>query len=160
MAVLTDARNAVWQAIDNWPALLGVFKQSFRHEVEMMLQEMEPSISDFPCIAVTPAEVVPSWFTNQAQQWPYTLNVAIWTPDWILAPAEQLIEDVVSAIYKASATVGGPTYIKAATGFHPERLGPMTLQPMKLNDSDDGDGTKAIRTSIAITLRINRNPFI
>ena len=160
MAVLTDARNAVWQAIDNWPALANAFALKLKHDAEMsLMQDGEPSISDFPCIAITPADVVPNWFTNQSQFWPYTLNIAIWTPDWKIALAEDLVEKVVSAIYQASATPGGVPYIKAATGYHPERIGPMTMQPARLRNTDDGEGTQAMRTGIALTLRINRNPF-
>lgn len=129
MAILTDARNAVWDAIDNWPALSGAFRQKIRFEPSqagklMMPAKDEPSGVDFPAISVAPSAVNPVWLGNQVQFRPVSLSIQIWTSGWDSLPQnEQLWEDVVEAIYKAKPDGGGDTYIGSATAHGPYGFG-------------------------------------
>lgn len=160
MAILTDARNAVWSAIDNYASLNGAFNQKFRYDKEQSTWEnIEPSISDLSAIAIVPINMSPEWWTNRMQNWPYVLDVTLWTKNWHLEPAEELIEKVILAMYRATPSGSSVPYIKKATGYHPTKHGPATFQASRLTDAKNGQGTKVIITRMQVSLRIHRDPF-
>lgn len=160
MAALTDARNAVWDAIDNAAALADVFAQKFKLNDEMFLwNRREPSISDLPAIMITPRQIDPQWVLNVAQEYPYLLVVTIWTADFYLPQAEDLAEKVWKAIYQTgpSATV---SYVQAATGYRNKGGIPVTFEPMFLGDNGEGQNRIAvIKTELSVLLRLRQNPF-
>ena len=129
MAILTDARQAVWDAIDNWPALSGAFRQKLRYEPNIsgklgIRDADEPSGVDFPCIAVAPSVINPIWLGNTIQFRPLSLTITIWTEGWNSLPTnEQLWEDVIDAIYKCKLPDNSDTYVGAATAHGPYGFG-------------------------------------
>jgi hypothetical protein len=129
MAILTTARQAVWDAIDNWPALANTFRQKIRFEKSSgtklgLIDSEEPSGQDFPCIAVSPSVVNPTWLGNQVQFRPYSLTITIWTAGWdSVNQNEQIWEDVINAIYKCKLPDDSDTYIGAATNAGPYGFG-------------------------------------
>lgn len=156
MAVLTEARRAVWQAIDNWPALSNAFAQKVRYDRELsMLDNVEPSISDLPAIAIAPVSNVPDWFLNRVQHWVYLLDLTIWTPDWVLEPAEDLLEKTMDALYRSRPNAAsGPTYLETYLPF--KTLGTASIQAINLTESE---GPQVMKTTITISLSIRKAPF-
>jgi len=129
MAILTTARQAVWNAIDNWPALDGVFREKLRFEPNATgklsgMDFEEPSGANFPGIGIFPSVVNPVWLGNQVQFRPYSLTITIWTQGWnSIKQSEQLWEDVLNAIYKCKLPDDSDTYIGAATNAGPYGFG-------------------------------------
>lgn len=162
MALLTTARRSLWTAIDNYAPLrqVGVprLQQTYRFDDQMPLQKtIQPSISRLPALAIFPQSVAPFWWTNEMQQWPVLYQFLLWTPHWSLPPAEELIELVIDAIYRATPADSTVPYVKAATGYYPLRVGPITFAK---DEAGDGQAkVKAIRTEAAITLRTTKDPF-
>lgn len=155
MAILTDARLAVWDAIDNWPALGGRFRQRLRfapHATgKLTAQEAdEPSGADFPCIAIAPSAINPVWLGNQIQFRPLSLTITIWTKGWnSIGESEELWEGVVDAIYKCKVPDDSDTYIGAATHAGPYGFGNSRWTRVKFEN-----GTKAWSHSFDVVLKI------
>ncbi len=159
-ATVADAMGALWDAIDNWPALSGAFTEKLRFDGDNAMQgDAEPSISDFPCLAIDLVSVGPKPFTTQLQQWDVVFAVQIWTQDWNYDPALELIDKVIAAIHKCCPTGSTVPYIKTATGFYIDSPIPIDFKRVSLQDADGG-GTLATMTTLKPTLRINRNPFV
>jgi hypothetical protein len=162
MPILTTARESLWMAIDHWPELQtgsgSVFAQTYRFDDETpLLQELVPSLSRLPALAIFPASVSPTWWTNEMQMWPVLYDVVLWTPRWNVATAEALIEKVIDAIYRAAPADSSVPYVKSATGYYPARLGPITFTRVDAGSADRP--LKILETKTAITLRTNKDPF-
>lgn len=162
--LLTTARESLWSAINLWPdlkknpddATATVFSQQFTFDDLMMpLDEIEPSISEFPAIAIAPTTVDPQWYLNSMMNWRTVYMITIWTADWMLPEPEGLVEEVVNAIYRQMATGTTVPLVKQATGFYPEVLGPIQFQPVRLGEKKT---IKAMRVQQMLTLRQNKNP--
>lgn len=155
MAILTDARQAVWDAIDNWPTLSGAFRQKLRYEPDVTgklsnPESDEPTGMDFPAIGVFPSVVNPAWLGNQVQFRPYSLSVQIWTAGWKSLPQnEQLWQDVIDAIYKCKLPDNSDTYIGAATMHGPYGFG--NSRWLKVTTKS---GQRAISHTFDVVLRI------
>ncbi len=177
-ALLTVARKALWNCIDNWSELKKspgdagstIFNQTYRFDSEMpLLEEIAPSISDLPALAIMPSSVVPVWWTNEMQQWPATYDIVLWTQDWSLPEAEDLIEKVINAIYRSVHPQSGSTpfsFIKApstatppGTGYYPQRLGPITFARTKIQVAGDDDPIRVMQTTVQMTIRNQKDPF-
>ncbi|CAB4177903.1 hypothetical protein UFOVP1004_37 [uncultured Caudovirales phage] len=129
MPAITQARQAVWDAIDNWPALQGAFRRKVRFEPSQSGQQFmspavdTPALGDFPSISISPSAIVPAWIGNQVQFHPLSLTVQILTAGWDSVPkSEELWTEVINAVYHA-APAGGDTYIGTATGRGPYGFG-------------------------------------
>jgi hypothetical protein len=162
MPLLTTARESLWTAIDNWPELQSngssVFHQTYRFDDETpLLQELIPSLSRLPALAIFPASASPVWWTNEMQQWPALYDLVLWTPCWNIATAEDLIEKVINAIYRATPPESSVPYVKQATGYYPARLGPITFARVDAGAVDRP--LKITETKASITLRTNKDPF-
>ena len=155
MAILTDARQAAWNAIDNWPALENAFRQKLRYEPSTtgklgIADSDEPSGVDFPAIGIFPSVVNPTWLGNQVQFRPVSLTVSIWTRGWnSLLTSEQLWEDVIDAIYKCKLPDDSDTYIGAATMHGPYGFGNSRWTKVTF-----ANGQKAIAHSFDVVLKI------
>lgn len=157
---LADCRNALWDAIDNWPALSGIFALKMRFdEDDGDAEDAQPSISDLPAIAVDRASIQTATFATQTQTWTATFSILVWTQGWNYGRANELIDPVIAALYKSAAVGSSTSYIKSATGFHLDKPPTFTQQRVTLQDAD-GDGTKAVLTTFEVTLKIHRNPFL
>ena len=170
--IFTVARRSLWDAIDNWPALAGVFKQKFKLEDDNRIAAagagaaasvggFEPKLADLPAILIFPSRVDPAWYTNQQMNWPVAYVVTFWTKNWDLRLPEQLIDAVAEAFHKSTAS-GTPTrdtvsYVKAATGFHPQMVGQISFNAGVIGPKDNE--IRVIRTQLQFVLRNNRVPF-
>lgn len=170
MALLTDARASVWNAVKNWKGinndwptpLINKFARYYDYNDDMhILTDAEPAIIDFPALSIFPSAATPEPHTHQTSQYPYALSVVIWTPSWRLTKAEALWEDLIDAFWKATASglyVQNQTvsYVKDATGHHPWRLGQIVTERVKLGKDQN---IKAVRKTFDLVLRLSFNPF-
>lgn len=164
MSFLTDARLSLWTAIDEWPDLADestetgrVFNATYRFDDEMaLLSEIVPSISDLPALVILPVSITPAWYTNEMQVWPLLLDVTLFTQDWNLGQAEDLIERVCDAIYQAHPEESSVPYVKTATGYYPQRLGPITFTPTSVGSVSP---IKVIQTKLTLALRLQKDVF-
>lgn len=155
--VLTKARRAVWDAIDHWAELEGVFRRTWRFEESGPNPlGLTPTMGDLPALALFPAESPPSeWLLNQVQVFPYTLEARLWTGRWSLPAGEWLWEEIVRAIYQA-APPGASTYLFAGTGHHDVLLGPVQVRAVSLEEG----GPLCCLWQWRIGLKIRWNPAV
>lgn len=161
MALLTTARISLWTAIDNYgplrPAGVHRIRQTYRFDKRMpsTIQEIQPSISRLPALAIFPESVAPFWWTHEMQQWPVLYTLVLWTEHFDLEPAEELIELLIEAPHRACPADSTVPYVKAATGYYPLRVGPILFS----RDTATDKQVKAIRTQASLTLRTTKDPF-
>lgn len=154
---LTIARNAVWEAIDNWTALANVFERTYKTSADFAeLQLRDPSPAELPAIALYWADIKPDWRTNRMQEWPLTMRLTAWFPGDRHTYAETILEHIFDAIYQYTATGDTAPYIQKTLGFPPKRVDSLTVQSVTLGRSQQ---THAIRADVAFTLRSNKDPF-
>ena len=163
MALITDARRGMWQAIDNWPALKANgsdsvatrFRQTIRFESDVPAQQiLEPDFSRMPALAIRSVQVDPKWITNRQQGWPIGIRLEMWTPHWILATAEELFEEVMNALYRCQ-NGSGVEYVRAASGYPVMEYGDVSFEPVA-----NAQSSKAIKTSWTVGLRTSKDPFV
>ena len=108
--LLTVGRRAVWEAIDNWPALQDVFRAKYRGEAHtegynppeaLSLRDAPSSVNELPAINVSPATNEFSWLWTQFGQNEYALAVTIWTPGWEWSLSEWLWEQCIKAVMQS-----------------------------------------------------------
>lgn len=169
MALLTNARRAIWSAIDNWPDLAGAFNLKLRFDSVgadqddgalsggMLTDTLEPSLSDLPAISVIPTTVDPSWWTHEMMTFLASYQVVIWTRDWYLPDAEDLIEKTWKAIWQAAASDSSAGYVKVATGYHPKRIGPIQWQMASVGRDRS---LRATRVQMTLGLRTQQDPTV
>lgn len=123
--VLTDARNAVWDAIDNHADTRDLFKKKFRFNDEgSCMTEPEPALSDLDAISIFPMSFVPKWYTNERQEWPYALRVVMWFGGWKVTRAETALLKVARAIQDAKPQGSSAAYINRVSGCNGVKVGP------------------------------------
>lgn len=155
--LLTVARNAFWDAIDNWPALTDVFQRKYKSSADFAeLQLRDPAPHELPAIAVYWGDIAPELKYQRADDWPMSLNLALWLPGDRHTFAETLAEDVFNALYQACPDDSTVSYIRAATGFPPKRVSKLTVQGVTLGRSQL---IHALRVDVAFTLRSSKDPF-
>lgn len=160
MSILTDARRAIWDSIDKWPGLDGVFKLKLSFDSTRLEGPHRPQVpsgvADMPAIAVFPVRVVPKWVTNNTQDHPYVLRISYWTADTLIDKNEAIWDELIKAIYQAHPDPKYPrkTYLKDATGISmPIGVGPSSTQLVTL------DKLPAVRTDFDVALKITTAPL-
>lgn len=160
MSVLTDARRAIWDSIDNWGPLRDVFRLKLSFDSTRLEGPHRPQApsgtADLPAIAIMPVRVTPRWVTNVTQDHPYVLRVSYWTADTLIDKHEAVWDEIVKAIYRAHPNPAYPrdTYLKQATGVSmPIGFGPSSTAPVELN------GLPAIRTDFDLALKLTISPL-
>lgn len=161
---LTLARRSVWTAIDNYSSLAGKFTTKLKFDAadSSLLDGFDndgPSLGDLPLIQIRPERIDPEWEVNKKQIWLYGLRIDIYVGDWYLPDAETLITQAVEAVFRYTADGDTAPIVTKTVGRIPQLIGPIGLELTRLNDSDDGEGTKVIRASAIIGLGISKNPF-
>lgn len=158
--VLTNARNLLWNAIDNWEPLQAGGQQDVLHKFkfneggEMTPEGSQPtSLSELPAIAIFPSnlEVTPEY--QRGQRLPYTLEIHMWTRDWVLPRMELLWENVINAAYQ-SADDGRPPYIKDGLGHHPRVASPLSFTRAHFKGSENSLGPRMLQGKFSMTLFI------
>ena len=132
---LTDARNAVWDAIEGIEAI--TWKAKFKFDsTENGSRETEPSISQVPAVAIQTLTVTPDW-SFQRTIIPYLLLVRVWTPHWNLDTAEQYVCRIMKTV-RADAEV--------------KKYKPEFRIAIGLTSLQGATGPKVVRADIQITL--------
>lgn len=164
---LTQARRAVWDAIDNWPGLANTFRQKFRFESgpqdgavpEAAHRPDAPSAhADLPAIAILPGAVTPRWASNLQQDHPYTLTIRYWTAGRCIDRSEALWDEIIKAVHRAKPgeNLDIDTYLKQGTGYAiPAGYGPSRMTFVKLGRDQKVDATMH---EFSLVLRMKINP--
>lgn len=121
--ILTQAREAVWDAIDAYAPLNDKFKSKYRfREGEGGLTPIEPSFANMPALRIWPGSGTSAWILNQAQGFVYPMTFTIWTPGHSLDLPEELFQRVTEAVYQGLRS--SPIGLKVASAAFgaPERL--------------------------------------
>lgn len=157
VGLLTKARQAVWRALDDWPALRGVFKRTWRFEDVAAIEiEPTPSMGELPAIAIFPADSnAADWVVNQSRLVPYRLQVTLWTRQGSLLAGERLWEEITRALFQ-SGPEGGPGHVFAGVGRNDVELGGLTVNRGRLADN----GPACLIWRWTIELKIPWNPAI
>lgn len=158
---LTVARNAVWSAIDHWPALLHegetLFARQYKTSADFAeLQLRDPAPHELPAIAIYWGGIQPAWRNNRLQEWPLSLQLALWLPGDRHTYAETLCEEVFNALYQSRPGISTVSYIEQATGYPPRRVSDLTIQSVTLGRAQQ---VHALRADVAFTLRSTADPF-
>lgn len=157
MALLTDARTGLWQAVDNWPALSGKFKRTIRYDADVPAQQdLVPALSELPCLMIGQVQVNPQWATNRQQHLHIDYQMELWTPKWIFSSAELLWEEIMNALYRCKNN-SNVEYVRAATGFPVEAISDMVMKPVTVGENNAS--VKMVHTSWKIILRTSKDPF-
>jgi hypothetical protein len=156
----TDARNAVWAAIDNWAALnpggRSVFNRKITHGTNTanLENDVAPGLSDQIAIEIVPVNANPKWQTNRMQECSYFLGVKL--VGQVLERLEQVVEDIWQGVYEAKAGGTELSYVRTATGYHPQSLG------ITWTRTQSGNEQRKIRVwqaTLSIGLRFNKDPL-
>lgn len=114
MPILTSARQAVWEAIDNWDELKDSIRRKYRFEDNSAVQkDLNPTIGDLPALAIYPSPTPLEWVTNQQHRVGYTLGFQLWTKHWNLLEGEDLWEKIVRGIYQSRPSANERPYVDA-----------------------------------------------
>lgn len=160
--LLTTARNAAWDALDNWPSLQGteespVFRRKYKTAADFAeLQLRDPAVHELPAIALYWGEIRPEWRNNRMQEWPLTLRYTMWFPGDRHGYVERVAVDTFDAIYKATRPDDSMPCIERTTGYPPRRVNELTVSSVVLGRAQR---IYALRADVAFALRGNKDPF-
>ncbi|QDU60003.1 hypothetical protein Pan216_08400 [Planctomycetes bacterium Pan216] len=159
-SILTTARQSVWAAIDEWPALAATFRRKWKFEDTGTLQgpEPAPSLGDLPGLAISPASQRHQWAASQTSQILYALDARLWTRHWDVRHGEELIEEITKALYQSGpedSSAANLPFVEAATRYPPESIQNISAKRVHLARND---GPRATLWSWTIVLRIKWNP--
>lgn len=153
--ILTTLRLSVWQAIDNWPALSGVFnrKNRFDDDAAMLAAAQAVAIGDLPAIELFPVQISPEWKTHRMKRVPYVLQCLVHTAR--LSEAEWLLPTIWEAIHRATPDGEMVPYVKAGGSLYPRDNG-WSIEPGTL-----GRDTKipVIRGTITMAFELQADPL-
>lgn len=153
MAMLTDARESLWDAIDNWPAVQALGLRQFRNEKKFGVVGMAPTgLGDLPAISILPSSVKPEWATNRAMSFEYVLDVRIYTN--YLDEAEDAVEKIWQALYQCRPDGETASYVKLATGYNPKQLA-ISIEPVAIGKEG---ANLCLRTTLTVGLRPEQDP--
>lgn len=164
-ALLTKARRAFWDAINNAPELKdgngnSVFRTQFRFEEDnKLLEDIAPTLSQMPALAVAPSTVNMQWHRNTGQRWELVLNVRMWTPGWRLPNAEKWAEQIIRALYTTNISGANVTFVKNATGYEALGAGQISFDQTLLVDDEGEPTAQAILTTFNTSMRIEVDPI-
>jgi hypothetical protein len=163
--LLTVAREAMWQAIDSSVELSATgstpIQKKFKFETNAdCLPDVLPAYSDLNAISIWPSGVTPEHKAQRTTNFPCSLDVNIWTREWVLATAERTYLNVIKAIFKArDPQYAQPlnTYVKMATGRHP-RLSSVQFLRQDF-DALNGGGARAILVAATISFDSSKDIY-
>lgn len=160
-AKVTAARMAVWSVINNWselnPAGASVFKRKLTHadDVGLLMSSINPGIADMVAIEVLPVRTTPQPLLHRMQQASYMLTIQL--AGLKLATLEDTIEKLVRGLYQAADPLTpNVSYIKAATGYHPQTY---DVSWQKATVGEAQRKTKCWLVSVNLGLKFQVDPF-
>lgn len=158
MAALTDARNAIWDAVDNWSGLQSggssVFKRTYRFDGDDS-PEISPHPDQLPALAVEYADSTVFEAKNRTWEYDAGFRFLFWTTSWNLVNCELYELELIKALFQSSAN--GTAYIVAATGFLPQNRFEIERTRVKISSPKGGQEVKAMETRIKFRLRVRFN---
>lgn len=154
MPALTDARNAVWDAIENWSELKSdgnsVFKRRYKLNGDDAA-EVGPRYEHLPALMLEYDNSPITQVLNKRHQVDASFLLRMWTADWNLENAELYELEIIKALFQSKSN--GTTYIEVATNFAPQNT--FTLEHERITvEADDENSRKAIETRIRFKLRV------
>lgn len=169
-ALLTIGRRSVWEAIDQWPALNGVFRAKYRGDAPpdngtpieaFTLRDAPTSQNELPAIAIAPATSEFDWILNQMGQNTYALAITIWTDGWTWPESERLWEETARAIFQSRPSPDSRvTYVsrpvsEGGTGHYPTLLGSRFTR-MRIGTADNEEQRpKVLAHTFGVSLKLN-----
>lgn len=156
--ILTDARQAVWECIENYESTKGLYATKFKLEDDGSGRPIraEPSPSDLNSIRIELDSVNPEWWLNQQQKVPFSLNVTIWTESWNCVTAERYFELTNEAIWQYVRPGDGTVErIKRVTNYHPLGVTNVQWKRVVLNTSSGLSGQSALQKMIPLSVQGN-----
>ncbi len=162
-SILTQARNAVWDSIDNWEPFAAsgdvpaAWTRKFKTDADLEeLSLHEPGLADVPAIAVTWGPTSANWWTQTMQQFTQQLFITCWFPANWQSVAEWRLIQLMQAFYK-SAPESSPnvSYIRRATTRPPTKNSPVSLELVPLGRTQQ---LHAWRGQIALNLTTSFDP--
>lgn len=153
--ILTTLRRSVWQAIDCWPALQGVFnrKNRFDDQAAMLAEAAQVAISDLPAIELFPTTISPEWKTYRMKRVPYVLQCQVHTAR--LVDAEWLLPKVWEAIHRAAPEGSEVPYVKTAGSLYPVDNG-WSIEPATIGKERP---IPVIRGTITMAFQLQADPL-
>lgn len=161
---LTLARNAIWDAIDNWPELDGTFNKKFRFRQGDKSLNRTVGFGDLNAIAIWTDSFSEEYAFSIETKWPVTYRISVWTRDWELDMAEDIVTKISRALWK-SKPVGDPvSYLQRACGGLTPQLKVSDFRRIRLGQSDmtdqqQRDERPVTLTEMQLVLRTRRNPL-
>lgn len=156
LAKLTQLRQAVWDSIDNYEQLRGVFLKKFRHEDlhALATPDPKPGIGQLPSIEVRAATAGTAWSDNLQQTIAYTVNLIIYTPHLDYRIAERIWELIIRSIWQSKPEGESRTYLARLEGFQNniENFS-STLTPGVIEA-----GSEVVKSEMTLTLKMFWNP--
>lgn len=156
-SILKSARNAVWDAVDNWSAFDGVFNQTYRFDEDAEVDPenpqplVNPTPDEIPALAIYPDPSNGKMVTNKQHEIPYKLIALMWTNTWYLDTSDYYSIEFYKSLWQSDGGTGTP-YVKAVTKFWPMNEFSISQRRIWV------DETKATLTRIGVTLRVRFDP--
>ena len=158
----TDARSAIWNAIEACPALnpdgKSVFKRKFKHEtgeggtLESIIQS---GLGDMPSIEIVPGRQEFKWQTQRMADFPYSIDVRLIHTR--LYRLEQYAQDIIKAAWQQTPPGSPVPFVKAATGYNPQSVS--VSVPTLARIGDRTQAVKAWAMTVTFQLQFQYDPF-
>ena len=162
MPKTTDARRAMWDAIESFPALnpdgSSVFKRKFKHEsgdggtLQTIIQS---GIGDLPSIEILPGRQDFKFQTQRMADFPYTLDVRLIHTR--LYRLEQYAQDLIKAVWQQCPENSSVPFIKSATGYYPQSVAVSVPTLAKIGQHNQA--LKAWAITVTFQLQFQYDPF-
>lgn len=150
-ALLTEQRNALWDAIEHYQDFDHTKFQKFRCERDIGAVGYAPSgPGDIPAILIRPAKLDTEWAYMRAKEFRYLLDIVIYTKT--LPAMEQAVEGVWDAIYRATKTGDVPYYTANGTNAKPP-----TNLGVSFSEGQIGNDSKTLNVWIGL-MSLGMNP--
>lgn len=154
--ILTRARRAVWDAIENWEPLQDDDDESLfvrRYKDEDLAPRLLPAPDQLPALALVPIPAETFQALHQQHEHRYNLRFLLFTESWNTIVADWYWERILNALFLSGENPpSGVSYIQAANGFPPYPTFNSDYSFDKTNE------VKIIVTTIDFGLRVRFNP--
>lgn len=154
--LMTQARQAVWAAIEAFPETTGLFSQKYIQDGELPQlpdnRELAPDRTALNAIDIFPKRSDPNWFLNNLQLSRFVLGVRMWIPTWRADTAESMFGAVRRAVWQAAD--GDDQNFIAAYDCDPE-FEAVSFRRVTLGS---GDVTRATLIEYDLVLKLRDNP--
>jgi hypothetical protein len=98
----------------------------------------------------------PDWYTHREQKVPVIIEITIWTPEWRIYQSSDLALKVRKAVWQAAPEGDNVSYVKRATGFLPDRVGPITFKRILIGANK---ATKVTETTVQVAVELRDDPL-